>query len=73
MTAATRRCPPDIFYAESTTALAVVNCEITGNSARSLMGLTYSIDCVLLGTEVRDNSFSGALLDLHTANDVACA
>lgn len=61
----------DLFYAESTTALAVVNCEITGNSARSLMGLTYSIDCVLLGTEVRDNSFSGALLDLHTANDIA--
>lgn len=61
----------DIFYAESTTALAVVNCEITGNSARSLMGLTYSIDCALLGTEVRDNSFSGALLDLHTANDLA--
>lgn len=61
----------DIFYAESTTALAVVNCEITGNSARSLMGLTYSIDCVLLGTEVRDNSFIGALLDLHTANDLA--
>lgn len=63
--------PSDIFYAESTTALAVVNCEITGNSARSLMGLTYSIDCVLLGTEVRDNSFTGALLDLRTANDIA--
>ena len=61
----------NLFYAESTTALAVVNCEVTGNSARSLMGLTYSIDCVLLGTEVRDNSFSGALLDLHTANDLA--
>lgn len=61
----------NLFYAESTTALAVVNCEITGNSARSLMGLTYSIDCVLLGTEVRDNSFTGALLDLRTANDVA--
>lgn len=61
----------NLFYAESTTALAVVNCEITGNSARSLMGLTYSIDCVLLGTEVRDNSFTGALLDLRTANDIA--
>lgn len=61
----------NLFYAESTTALAVVNCEVTGNSARSLMGLTYSIDCVLLGTEVRDNSFTGALLDLRTANDVA--
>jgi len=61
----------DLFCAESTTALAVVNCEITGNSARSLMGLTYSTGCVLLGTAARDNSFSGAVLDLRTANSIA--
>lgn len=60
-----------IFRAESTTAFAVVNCDVTGNSARSLMGLTYSTDCALLGTAVRDNSFSEALLDLRTANDLA--
>ncbi len=61
----------DLFYAKSTTAFAVVNCEVTGNSARSLMGLTYSIDCSLLGTAVRDNSFTDALLSLNTANDLA--
>ena len=63
--------PSDIFYADVTTAFAVVNCEISNNTAASLMGLMYSADCALLGVDAHDNAFSGALLSVRAGGSTS--